>query len=267
MKNYYKIQEISKLYGICADTIPYYEEQGLIHPKRSAGNYRLFSIRDIGNLNIIRNLRELGLPIGQIRQYVHTRSVSSTLDLYQREQAMIQEKILLLERQYQDLERSRSDLFSALSLPLWTPEFLEFEKRPCFRLAGDAVPGYDVDFLLKKLEHDHEDVIKIIGSTDIGASYDLENALAGNFEPVRSVFFMGTPQYKDAVIPAGTYASITYKGDYSQLKEAFCSLMDFIEKNHHQAAGNPFEIYHVDMRETNVREEYITQLQLLVRPF
>lgn len=78
---------------------------------------------------------------------------------------------------------------------------------------------------------------------------------------------MGTPQYKDAVIPAGTYASITYKGDYSQLKEAFFSLMDFIEKNHHQAAGNPFEIYHVDMRETNVREEYITQLQLLVRPF
>lgn len=104
---------------------------------------------------------------------------------------MIQEKILLLERQYQDLERSRSDLFSALSLPLWTPEFLEFEKRPCFRLAGDAVPGYDVDFLLKKLEHDHEDVIKIIGSTDIGASYDLENAMAGNFEPVRSCIFYG----------------------------------------------------------------------------
>lgn len=35
MKNYYKINEISKLYNIGVDSIRYYEELGILHPKRA----------------------------------------------------------------------------------------------------------------------------------------------------------------------------------------------------------------------------------------
>lgn len=265
MKSYYKIQEISKLYGICPDTIRYYEEQGLIHPKRSAHNYRLFTIRDIGALNIIRSLRELGMSTGQIRSYIHDRSISSTLDLYEQEKALIQEKILTLKAQYQDIERSFQDLGAALSLPINKPRLLTLAERPCFTLEGDSLPGSDIDFLLTKLQRQHEDIIKLIGNTDIGASYDLEAARQGRFDPVRSVFFLSKSPYQDSLIPAGVYGSIAYQGSYDQLEPAFFTLLSFLEEEGLIPAGNPLELYHIDTRETSRREEYVTELQILTK--
>ena len=65
MKEYYKITEVARLYGLCTDTLRYYEEQGLLHPHRSETGYRLYSIDDICNLNVIRALRELDMPVPQ----------------------------------------------------------------------------------------------------------------------------------------------------------------------------------------------------------
>ena len=60
MKNFFKIGEISKLYGIGVDSIRYYEEIGIINPKRSESGYRHYSIHDIWKLNVIRDLRSIG---------------------------------------------------------------------------------------------------------------------------------------------------------------------------------------------------------------
>ena len=47
MKNYYKIGEISKLYGIGTDSLRYYEELGILHPKRDSNGYRLYNLKDM----------------------------------------------------------------------------------------------------------------------------------------------------------------------------------------------------------------------------
>ncbi len=39
MKKFFKIGEISKLYGIGVDSIRYYEEIGIIKPERSESGY------------------------------------------------------------------------------------------------------------------------------------------------------------------------------------------------------------------------------------
>ena len=81
MKEYYKITEVARLYGLCTDTLRYYEEQGLLHPHRSETGYRLYSIDDICNLNVIRALRELDMPVEHMRRYFGERTVASTLDM------------------------------------------------------------------------------------------------------------------------------------------------------------------------------------------
>ncbi|MCZ1269333.1 MerR family transcriptional regulator, partial [Paenibacillus tundrae] len=59
MKNDYKINEISKLYGIGVDALRYYEKLGLLVPRRDGNGYRLYSLQDMYKLNIIRDLRQL----------------------------------------------------------------------------------------------------------------------------------------------------------------------------------------------------------------
>ena len=70
MKEYYKIGEISKLYGIGTDSLRYYEELGILHPRRDSNGYRMYSISDIRTLNILRELRSIGFSMQEIKEHL-----------------------------------------------------------------------------------------------------------------------------------------------------------------------------------------------------
>ena len=101
MKNYYKISEISKLYGIGTDTVRYYEKVGILKPKRDVNGYRSYNLQDIYKLNVIRDLRELDFSTERIKEYLDFQSLDNTLSLLHEESA-------LLNRQLEELSLRRS---------------------------------------------------------------------------------------------------------------------------------------------------------------
>lgn len=63
-----KIKEIEKRVGITRANVRYYEDEGLIHPQRNhENNYREYSEEDVKQLERIKVLRTLGVPISDIR--------------------------------------------------------------------------------------------------------------------------------------------------------------------------------------------------------
>ena len=66
MKDYYKINEISKLYGIGVDSLRYYEKLGILRPRRDTNGYRLYDLKDMYKLTVIRDLRKLDFSMAQI---------------------------------------------------------------------------------------------------------------------------------------------------------------------------------------------------------
>ena len=64
-----KINQVEELVGITKKNIRFYEEQGLICPKRNSENgYRDYSLDDVKVLNQIKLLRRLEVPIEEIRK-------------------------------------------------------------------------------------------------------------------------------------------------------------------------------------------------------
>lgn len=61
------ISEVGKLAGLPPKTIRYYEEIGLITPKRMANGYRVFSSQDLHRLAFLRRARALGFGIEECR--------------------------------------------------------------------------------------------------------------------------------------------------------------------------------------------------------
>ena len=66
MSTFYKIGEIAALYGISTDILRYYEELGILVPRRAPNGYRVYRTEDLWCLNVIRDLRQLGFSMDQI---------------------------------------------------------------------------------------------------------------------------------------------------------------------------------------------------------
>jgi MerR family transcriptional regulator/heat shock protein HspR len=89
----YMISVAAELVGMHPQTLRMYEQKGLVRPKRTAGNTRLYSEADLERLRLIQRLTtELGLNLA---------GVEAVLDLEEQLQRM-HDRMERLERQTRD---------------------------------------------------------------------------------------------------------------------------------------------------------------------
>lgn len=74
-----KIKEVEQLTGITSHTIRYYEEQGLIQVERENNLYRTYSKENIEQLQLIKILRSIDIPISDIKEYFEGKQELNTL--------------------------------------------------------------------------------------------------------------------------------------------------------------------------------------------
>ena len=68
----YMISVAADLVGMHPQTLRIYEQKGLVRPKRTAGNTRLYSEADIERLRLIQRLTtELGLNLAGVERVLH----------------------------------------------------------------------------------------------------------------------------------------------------------------------------------------------------
>ncbi len=67
-----KIGELARFSGSNVETIRYYEREGLLpKPRRSEGNYRIYSPMHLERLTFIRHCRGLDMTLNEIRTLLH----------------------------------------------------------------------------------------------------------------------------------------------------------------------------------------------------
>jgi MerR family transcriptional regulator/heat shock protein HspR len=98
----YMISVAADLVGMHPQTLRIYESKGLIRPKRTAGNTRLYSEADIARLRLIQQLtNDFGLNLAGVEQVMQLQDeverMRRTLDRMERE---MREAISQVHRQY-----------------------------------------------------------------------------------------------------------------------------------------------------------------------
>lgn len=111
-----KINEVEALAGITKKNIRFYEEQGLLAPRRNSENgYRDYGEEEVQTLRRIKALRKLGVPIEEIRQMLTgTHTVADGMRRHlislEREQRNLAQSIALCrELETQDIPVSALD--------------------------------------------------------------------------------------------------------------------------------------------------------------
>jgi MerR family transcriptional regulator/heat shock protein HspR len=68
----YMISVAAELVGMHPQTLRMYEQKGLVQPRRTAGNTRLYSDADVDRLRLIQRLTtELGLNLAGVERVLH----------------------------------------------------------------------------------------------------------------------------------------------------------------------------------------------------
>src|SRR5947209_20496962 len=122
----YSIADLAREFASTARTIRFYEDEGLIKPKRQ-GLTRLYSAHDRVRLSWILRGKRLGFSLAEIKEL---------LDLYQVDRTGVQQLRELLRRSrlhITDLERKRRDLDAHIS------EFKEVEAQVAAELKQRGV--------------------------------------------------------------------------------------------------------------------------------
>jgi MerR family transcriptional regulator/heat shock protein HspR len=98
----YMISIAAELVGMHPQTLRIYEQKGLVRPKRTAGNTRLYSEADVERLRLIQRLTtEIGLNLAGVEQVLHLEDELNRMRLrVDRMEREMRETIAEVHRQY-----------------------------------------------------------------------------------------------------------------------------------------------------------------------
>ena len=271
MQNRFSIGEMSRLMNIPIKTLRYYDEIGLFKPievNRHTG-YRYYSTEQFEQLDIIKYLRLLGIPLSEIREHFTHRRVECFLHLLQRQEASIQEKIHELEMTRRKFGSRIAELENALSgTRTDVPEIRRFPVRKILRLQENVQSGPSLEMSVRKLE-------KLIGARHspifigkVGLTVSEENMQLNNFHEYSSVFILmeDAEEVMDfsLALPEGEYACLLFRGLHGNSIPHYQSLLNFLSLQGYRIAGESLERAIVDEFISKDKARFLTEIQIPV---
>ena len=152
------IKEVEKITGISSQNIRFYEKEGLIKPNRDDNNgYRVYSEDDIKLLKMVKMLRMLDMPVGDIKELLSGGNLS-----------------LCLDKQKELLEKKVSDAMYAIKM-------CDGLKDECNSLAD-----LDVDKYLGEMEKDSSHYFKL-WLNDYKSVIEYQHKRVFTFTPDRAI--------------------------------------------------------------------------------
>lgn len=267
-RKYYKTGELSKIYNLGRDSLKYYEKLGLLNPGRDTNSYRMYTIKDICNLNLIKELRILDFSMQKIKEYLENRNVDTTREMLLEEVRFIDEKLEELSSHKESLHKRLSSINNTVEHTNFNRiELLYMPKRKVLTVNSNVTFDENVDYLIQRLNEKFDDKFYVLGNSNFGAVFDTKSVTKGVFNNYKYIFCLLDDDAKnyDFIIDEGYYVTYTYKGNYKQIRKILPMLFKFIEFNNYTILGDPLEIYKIDIYETSIEDEYVTQVQIPVK--
>ncbi len=264
-EKYYRIGEISRLYKISTDILRYYDKIGLMSPDFIGENgYRYYSKKQIWKLNNIRNLRNIGVGLEDIKEFLDERNINSANDIIEFQLEKVEDKIKKLTELKEELTSKLENIEFFKTFKDFNKPVLKFiPKRKFLRSKGNFKQDWEIDFELKilneKTEYDND---FILTNNEIGATLSKENFFKGEYLTFSESFIIN--DVKGEIIPEGYFLTIVFKGKYDESYKYYNILKKYIEENNLIVTGDIHEIYHIEIHITENEDEFITEIQIPV---
>ncbi len=270
--DYLSITELAKLRKVTSETLRYYDRIGLIKPAYidPETRYRYYSVRQCEKLGVIRELRELGMSVDEIKDYFDDcnlrKSIRMLSEYYSKLQEDIEHKLFLCHT----IARKLSFMGELTSLKeIDHPCMRYFEERKIITFGEPAGGPKEHVYALTKLESYLNQIAPILATDCVGV-YAGEELLEKSENYIRAIPMLFVD--KNAVqseymhsVPAGYYLCVAYHGGrLEKYDPCFEKAKEYIKENNLIIAGEIYQIYKIDVTMTNDRSETLLEIQIPV---
>lgn len=101
----YTIGQVAKFLGVSRDTLKFYEEKGLVSPRKDKENgYRRYNDHDIYDVITTNFYRQLDIEVKRIQEIRHSKSIVDIEQLLQEKKQGLKEEIVYKQRLLERLE-------------------------------------------------------------------------------------------------------------------------------------------------------------------
>lgn len=261
---YLKTSEMAQVVHINKRTLHYYDDIGLFSPDyKDEKGYRYYSYTQIMDLSIILSLRELDMPLNEIREIL-----SGNFDDY----------TLSLEHKLGDVDKKISELNSIREIISRKLAYIEQAERTHMKIKAlqiedshlilsDPITDQSVLNLLNKAHQLVEEKSTFtLPNNEYGSMIQVEKKLKDPFNEQYDFMYIDAPSASPHyhIKPAGDYLSIVYRGTEETLPLAYSKLIDYAENKELSLEGYFYEKVLLDSIQKN-QDNLVSEIQVKIK--
>lgn len=270
----FQIGDVAKMFHLSVGSLRHYEKIGLVKPEYIDGytGYRYYSTRQFECLNTIRYLRVLGVSLPNIDSFLKNRNLEKIQEmLLQQREAVIRKQAELkgIERK---IENRLQQLQDAVFLPKDTIQVRSIAPRRIAYLRKDfSIHSYeapDFETSILELGQGQKDTVVFLGK--VGAGISTERLTAERYDQYNIVFIIldEEDQYggRFEELQEELCVTIRFCGSHKDAPAYYRKLADYIKSHDYQITGFSKEITMIDFGLTSDVNQFVTEIQIPVRP-
>ncbi|EOO26611.1 multidrug ABC transporter [Bacillus cereus BAG1X2-3] len=267
----FTIGEMAKMHNIAESTLRYYDEKGIFHPSivDPQTNYRYYTIDQFSLLDTIKFLRQLNIPLKEIKKYIDERNPTYALNLLEKQQEMMLKKQREIEYALAKMEHRIHLIKKATKAETDRILIKKIPKRKITAIAVAPNTTDDMfDYYIHSLQKNMKQMDDSLFSGDIGVTISKKAFMQKEFQAYSSVFilldYMPYQVHSSDSIKAGMFACAYHHGSYEETGETYKKLMEYIDQEGYEISGDSIEIGLIDWSVTENPEEQVTEIQIPV---
>lgn len=256
--------EFAKLFSISKQTLIFYDNIEILKPYyKDSKNFRYYSINQIDTLDALLGMKELGIPLEEIKKYLEERNPVRCIKMLEKEEQELDNKIKRLKKIKKRISQ-RIDIIKEGNVEKNKDIYIKEMCKEYLILSKDI----NNDYMIQAI-----DLVNYINNKGISTGYTMgailkkERLLQGNYKDQGKFFLKVDKSIKcDRIYEksSGTFICKRHIGKYEDSYKTYTELIEYINKNNYKIVGDSYEYSIFDYFVVKDPNEYVTEICIQV---
>lgn len=267
-KSFFSTGDFSNICGVKKQTLYHYDDVGLLKPEYKNDNgYRFYSIQQTEVFFVIEMLKDTGMSLAEIKDFLHTKNPQETIDLLKEKELLLQDKITKMIQTKEIIQNKRRQIKEALTLNFDHFEIKKFNKKQ-YVLSKNILNSTDKEYtkaVMSFIKFTKREVLD--KGFPVGGLLRKEQLDEGNYWNYQNLYMqVDHPNLEEPFIKkAGNYVVGYHKGSYLNIGNTYENIKRYLAQQGYYISGDSFEEYVMDEVSVSGEDNYVTRIMIQVR--